>query len=239
MSEPVNICPICSNVIESTEQRVINAHIDECLTNSFLSEGGSGGGGNLGGGGDDGGDLPIDMDAVLARELAQGPGMNVDSYRFTCPYPACNMSVVSYDFYSHAQQYHTACSQQLGCPICQAESGVAFNVSEKTNLLQHLKNAHADMSEIQRAMEASRQAFFYQASGRVDLPEHVGHGRTVKVLDADMGGKECSICFEEFLEGDRVAWLECFCFFHEACIDAWFEKTEKEICPVHRDEEDI
>jgi len=182
----------------------------------------------------------VDMDSLLAQELAGAQGdMEVDtSYRFQCPYPACNITVVSYDFYAHAQQHHTACSQQLGCPICQAESGISYSVNEKTNLLTHLKSAHADMSDIQRALVESRNAFLNHAAGRVELPVHVGHGRTIKVLDIGMEGRECPICFEEFLQGNRVAFLECFCIFHEACIEAWFEKIENEICPVHRDEEE-
>ena len=43
--------------------------------------------------------------------------------------------------------------------------------------------------------------------------------------------RECSICFEDFEEGQRIAVLDCLCQFHEKCIDAWFERGK--FCPFH------
>ena len=48
----------------------------------------------------------------------------------------------------------------------------------------------------------------------------------------EMGsGKECSICYEEFLVGQRIAVLNCLCQYHEKCINAWFERGKH--CPYH------
>lgn len=43
---------------------------------------------------------------------------------------------------------------------------------------------------------------------------------------------ECAICFEDFEPGAKMARLECFCRFHEACIRGWWEKKPG-MCPVH------
>ncbi|KAI0401026.1 hypothetical protein F4802DRAFT_445276 [Xylaria palmicola] len=48
-----------------------------------------------------------------------------------------------------------------------------------------------------------------------------------------VGDVECTICLEEFMAGDEMARLECFCRFHHSCIDSWFVKHPGR-CPVHQ-----
>jgi len=79
-------------------------------------------------------------------------------------------------------------------------------------------------------------------------------GGAEQVLQEDTG-KECSICFDEFVKGtpttcheaaccrsewrlrgaagDVMSIMECFCMFHKACIEGWFTKHGKRECPVH------
>ncbi|KAI9251792.1 hypothetical protein BDA99DRAFT_411649, partial [Phascolomyces articulosus] len=44
-------------------------------------------------------------------------------------------------------------------------------------------------------------------------------------------GQECVICLEEFVEGNTMARLNCFCTFHHGCIHSWFAKGKE--CPIH------
>ncbi|KAJ1570136.1 hypothetical protein HK096_005644 [Nowakowskiella sp. JEL0078] len=51
-------------------------------------------------------------------------------------------------------------------------------------------------------------------------------------------GRECEICFEEFLKGQRIARLNCLCQYHETCIQQWFvtqagKTGARGNCPVH------
>ncbi|KAI8923478.1 hypothetical protein BC831DRAFT_470839 [Entophlyctis helioformis] len=70
------------------------------------------------------------------------------------------------------------------------------------------------------------------ASGRAVVK---GNRYLVQVLDHDMEDTECTICFEEFVKGQRIARLNCLCVFHEACIKEWFTNRTygKRMCPVH------
>ncbi len=43
---------------------------------------------------------------------------------------------------------------------------------------------------------------------------------------------ECSICFEEYVVGQDMGRLECFCRFHLHCIRDWYNK-EPGRCPLH------
>ena len=48
--------------------------------------------------------------------------------------------------------------------------------------------------------------------------------------------EECTICFEDFAADAFVARLDCFCLYHKACIDEWYEKIAEKRCPVHGEE---
>lgn len=56
----------------------------------------------------------------------------------------------------------------------------------------------------------------------------------VQILKHDWKDKECTICLDEFVAEQQIAWLECFCVFHEKCIRNWHKQGRKKICPVHR-----
>ncbi|KAJ3181831.1 hypothetical protein HDU85_003346 [Gaertneriomyces sp. JEL0708] len=62
-----------------------------------------------------------------------------------------------------------------------------------------------------------------------------GNRYIAQVLKEDLISKECPICFEEFLEGQRIARLNCLCIYHENCIETWFShpKYGARTCPVH------
>lgn len=42
---------------------------------------------------------------------------------------------------------------------------------------------------------------------------------------------ECPICYVEYMEGDRIALLDCLCRFHETCILEWLGRGHQ--CPLH------
>lgn len=56
-----------------------------------------------------------------------------------------------------------------------------------------------------------------------------------ETLKSNIADKECLICFENYLTGQVVARLECFCFFHSECIKLWFKKSDG-VCPLHKEE---
>ncbi|CAF0869213.1 unnamed protein product [Adineta ricciae] len=42
---------------------------------------------------------------------------------------------------------------------------------------------------------------------------------------------ECVICFDDLLEGQKIARLPCLCIYHKSCIDNWFRINRT--CPEH------
>eukprot|EP01114_Cavostelium_apophysatum_P010241 TRINITY_DN2374_c0_g1_i1.p1 TRINITY_DN2374_c0_g1~~TRINITY_DN2374_c0_g1_i1.p1 ORF type:complete len:521 (+),score=55.18 TRINITY_DN2374_c0_g1_i1:104-1666(+) len=66
------------------------------------------------------------------------------------------------------------------------------------------------------------------------LPTRIIGSKYVEDVASDnLVGIECTICFEEFEKGDRIARMDCFCTFHIGCIETWFEKQRR--CPLHKD----
>lgn len=59
----------------------------------------------------------------------------------------------------------------------------------------------------------------------------VGDRYRVHVQEADDLERECPICYEPFLQGQRTVIMNCLCRFHEPCIERWFLRSPS--CPFH------
>ena len=46
--------------------------------------------------------------------------------------------------------------------------------------------------------------------------------------------KYCSICFENYTDGNKCIALPCMHIFHDACIKAWLNM--RDICPICKHE---
>lgn len=61
------------------------------------------------------------------------------------------------------------------------------------------------------------------------LPTHKFH-ETANSSGGSCNNKDCSICLEQYQEGDQVRTLPCLHHFHSRCIDTWL--NQKSSCPV-------
>lgn len=237
-------CPVCLITLPSVDPHVINAHIDECLTNQFLAEQQRPARPRPH---EDTGAAFLDevsLDEQMALELARaatddtmlGFGMTYRDNTFNCPYPGCASKLEAQELPAHAATKHSACIQTLSCPICEHETGTTYTPNENTNLLQHLGNAHGDLAEMHQALMMSRSMYVEQCIKPVELPKEVGKGSQVQTLRDKVPDQECQICLLDFNKGDRVTWMDCFCVFHEECIETWFKKVSHRECPVHKDD---
>ena len=52
------------------------------------------------------------------------------------------------------------------------------------------------------------------------------------LLEGLSSKKECTICLDEFLEGDEVALMPCGHVYHDGCIVKWLETSH--LCPLCR-----
>jgi hypothetical protein len=62
------------------------------------------------------------------------------------------------------------------------------------------------------------------------------HATEKDCLDTEGGLQECTICLEEFEEGEVLARMECLCKFHRRCVRGWWSSQpgcEGE-CPTHK-----
>merc|ERR1719213_874866 len=52
---------------------------------------------------------------------------------------------------------------------------------------------------------------------------------------------QCLVCLSDFEPGERVRWLPCFHIYHQACVDAWLQRST--LCPLCKrpvaEEEDV
>ena len=71
---------------------------------------------------------------------------------------------------------------------------------------------------------------------RTELGEGDNDNNKDKNSNSNLIDEECTICFDEYKIGDKLARLECFCVFHKSCLDNWLSR--KQCCPLHSHFED-
>ncbi|SMR41296.1 unnamed protein product [Zymoseptoria tritici ST99CH_1E4] len=62
------------------------------------------------------------------------------------------------------------------------------------------------------------------------------HATEKDCVDPEGGSQECTICLEDFEEGEVLARMECLCKFHRRCVRGWWTSQpgcEGE-CPTHK-----
>ena len=63
-----------------------------------------------------------------------------------------------------------------------------------------------------------------------NLGEIIGEQTLTKEMLEKGEQKNCSICLEDFSEGDKIIYLPCFHYYHSVCIEKWTKSSNK--CPL-------
>jgi len=224
----VNIsCPICGTPLHTEDETLVAAHVEQCLIHSGSRS------------------------LIMNPPKPNIPGLPYDSpFVIVCPYSTCSQRMEAYEYFEHTKVRHSnEVSHNYACPICALTRPNRYQINEKTNLYQHVQNQHSDFQQNTfDNVTAMRDALHYAIDFGYDPgefmyddydsmnfsnPKNIGSHYIEDVVKEYRTGVECTICFEEFQEGEKIARLDCFCIFHKACIDRWFEKSRK--CPLHKD----
>lgn len=99
----------------------------------------------------------------------------------------------------------------VNCPVC--GKSLTLYGSNQNNIETHLKECLENEN--------------------VENKVKLGNKYELQKLDKDLG-KECPICFEDFLKGQVIVRIDCLCIFHKKCIDEWYKYSKVDgICPIH------
>ena len=63
-----------------------------------------------------------------------------------------------------------------------------------------------------------------------NLGEIIGEQTLTKEMLEKGEQKNCSICLDDFSEGDKIIYLPCFHYYHSKCIEKWTKSSNK--CPL-------
>jgi len=244
-------CPICGLCILTD----INTHLDECLTTQMLTSEEVEGGGEGGGGGEE--EYVDDESSDQLGQIDNGPRLFIGNVK--CPYETCPQSspqqqqqqspsrsrstINVADFPSHVVLYHSSDSnQKFACPFCALfYCDDHYQVSVKTNLLQHVQNSHSDLLgerfPTQQSGTNQRQPPAQQSGTNQRQPISpmkpslvvAFRYRNEKLTSSCPG--ECSICLEDFQKEQWLTRCDCFCCFHKECMEQWLKKNYS--CPNH------
>ena len=63
-----------------------------------------------------------------------------------------------------------------------------------------------------------------------NLGEIIGEQNLTKEMLEKGEQKNCSICLDDFVVGDKIIYLPCFHYYHAKCIEKWTKSSDK--CPL-------
>jgi len=124
-------------------------------------------------------------------------------------------------------------SEEDICPVCHLELPSRALANSESLRETHINNCIAS-----RISHGAARSTGGGESGSHGTPPPRTTRRTRMIpyvateKDSD-GNQECIICLENFVVGEEMARLECFCRFHRHCIDSWFVNHPGR-CPVHQ-----
>jgi hypothetical protein len=123
-------------------------------------------------------------------------------------------------------QFHVTVERRVdGRP---QETEVEISMNELREQLQEILRAEGPRSPVRpRPVGGLRQIKSAADMGAKDpsiFPTHIHDGRT---LPEDKSA--CTICIEDYVEGDEIKSLPCLHFYHSECIDEWLKRSK--CCP--------
>jgi len=232
------VCPICNTILYTSDEVAVSFHIDDCLARSMNAT-----------------NVSNPPKKSTPSQPKNRPRDDDSPFLIACPYLGCGQRMEARYFYNHAILQHSTAPQAYACPICFL-AGIQFAPRSDTNLLTHLQNTHSDLAAVSQPPPSTQQPANPQsydddddfeeydpAAFLVDEQDNpptltpdvksLGYKYVEDVMKDAKPGVECTICFEEFENGDVIARMDCFCVFHKKCIELWFKKANK--CPLHKD----
>ncbi|KAI1333236.1 hypothetical protein F5Y16DRAFT_355201 [Xylariaceae sp. FL0255] len=111
------------------------------------------------------------------------------------------------------------------CPVCHQELPSRDQPDFET-----LRESHINNCIISHSSFGNRQHMNTDGAPLVRQTRLILYRATEKEC---VSNEECSICLEEFKDGDSMGRLECLCRFHRTCIESWF-RAHPGRCPVHQ-----
>jgi len=92
----------------------------------------------------------------------------------------------------------------------------------------HEKNVFIQIdSNVQRPNSESKLQMFIQVDGHPK--EYIASRVIVDVVP----NQECPICYDTFILNQVTSRLDCFCLYHQDCIELWWKKKSTRTCPFH------
>lgn len=170
---------------------------------------------------------------VLVQQGKAGSGASRDDLNAAakategtaCIIPECGQlldslavdSLLSHYFAEHADDLE----QPLPCVLC---DGALFEDITSHTLEIHATSFAPSLVDTRAPVEDQDEMF--------DLPSRLT-GDYIVCEVKEISQQICSICFEDFEIGSKLAILDCFCRYHVHCISAWYQKKGERACPHH------
>jgi len=106
-----------------------------------------------------------------------------------------------------------------------------INTASSNSNAEHLKNTENTQSTSDNATFETEQPPSYEKSNILptSFNQTTSSSNRNEILpdssSSDKDDNECTICMEDFEEGNHIRYLPCMHFYHQACIDSWLMRS--------------
>ncbi|KAE8444604.1 hypothetical protein EG329_014435 [Mollisiaceae sp. DMI_Dod_QoI] len=122
------------------------------------------------------------------------------------------------------------------CPVCGNEYTPRARANEAYKAM-HVESCIAEQLTRGQSNSSAQSTAGAQASSqepRTPIPTKRGMTKYTATARDAVPGEECQICLDDFLPGQNLALLTCFCKLHSQCILGWWtEGRHFGQCPTH------
>jgi len=171
--------------------------------------------------------LEINMSPQPELHTNSGPHplVRYSPFGVSCPYPSCGEAQYeARHLLAHIVFYHKDDKTQFLCPICTL-LGLQSSTNKKFSLTLHIPNKHPELALLEDP--------FYQEIDQSSTYGENPYGDYIAQILQQKDYSECPICLCEFEKGETSARLPCLCYYHQPCIEVWYSKSGKRVCPTH------
>jgi E3 ubiquitin-protein ligase RNF11 len=116
-------------------------------------------------------------------------------------------------------------------PEAQHQSSPINTIASSNSNAQRLKTTENTQSTSDNATFETEQPPSYEKSNILptSFNQTTSSSNRNEILpdssSSDKDDNECTICMEDFEEGNHIRYLPCMHFYHQACIDSWLMRS--------------
>ena len=111
----------------------------------------------------------------------------------------------------------------------QSDQDIINDINDFTdNIIRNIDNINLNNNNNEEENNNIRQRI--NKSNKKKVEELLQETEVTEQILNKLDNKQCLICLDNYIKGEKISYLPCFHFFHFLCIKSWVQRSDK--CPL-------